>query len=338
MEVAAVNTGLASDSMASRQDYSEEFGHRTVTSDAVARFGCLTGDYARMHLDLSFGESIGMGAPIAHGLLSAAWSLGALTLYTPERLALDRSDAYLAGFQIRFSRTVQVGDRFSLRWKEGQAGSAGEGLDALSTRDTEFEVLNQRGEATCSGGLSVCLGEAGSPPAHLSPPEPMPVEPWNAEDLTSPLYAEDLLERGPRGVSLGRTLTESDAVAYAGFTGELNPLYLNEELARSGPFGGRIAPPMLTFCLGFGDYLRDLLRAPLPTAGFAGHLGDSWRFLAPVHLGDTIRVRHAPASWDRSRSRPGMAIVRFALQLENQHGEIVQDGRVAMMMPTRDAT
>jgi acyl dehydratase len=324
--------------MASEKDYSEELGHRTVTGDAVARFGCLTGDYARMHFDLSFGKSVDMGGPIAHGLLSAAWSLGALTLHAPERLALGRSDAYLAGFQIRFSRMVQLGDRFSLRWRNGHAGSGGDGVDALSTRDTDFEVLNQRGEATCSGGLSVCIGDSGAPPESLSPPEPMPVESWSAEGLTSPLYAEDLPERGPRGVSLGRTLTEADVVAYAGFSGELNPLYLNEELAQSGPFGARIVPPMLTFCLGFGDYLRELLRAPLPSAGFSGHLGDSWRFLAPVHPGDTIRARHAPIDWEPSKSRPGMAIVRFALQLQNQRDEIVQDGSVAMMMPTRDAT
>ena len=92
---------------------------------------------------------------------------------------------------------------------------------------------------------------------------------------------------------------------------------------------------MFSFCLGFGDYLRDLLSVRMPSAGFAGHLGDSWRSFAPVPIGDTIRVRHKPISFEPSKSRPGMGIVQFGLPLENQRGEIVQDGRVAMMMTSR---
>ena len=116
--------------MAARRDYSDPIGHRTVTDASVMTFGCLTGDYAQMHLDLGFGHTAGMGGPIAHGLLSAAWSLGALTLHAPERLAIARSDAYLAAFRIRFSRMVHIGDRFSLRWSESGSVSAGEGSEA----------------------------------------------------------------------------------------------------------------------------------------------------------------------------------------------------------------
>ena len=92
---------------------------------------------------------------------------------------------------------------------------------------------------------------------------------------------------------------------------------------------------MFTFALGFGDYVRTLLSAPMSSAGFAGHLGDAWRFFAPVHVGDTLRVRHRPVACRPSGSRPGMAIVEFLLQLQNQRDEIVQDGRVWMMMPMR---
>ncbi len=151
--------------MASPPDASEEVGFRTVTDASVMTFGCLTGDYAQMHFDLDFGHVAGMGGPIAHGLLSAAWSVGALTLYAPERLAISSPHAYLAGFQIRFSRMVHIGDRFSLRWSEGEFVSdpafEGEHLEGRSTLDTAFETLNQRGEVTCSGAVSVCRGEEG---------------------------------------------------------------------------------------------------------------------------------------------------------------------------------
>ena len=97
----------------------------------------------------------------------------------------------------------------------------------------------------------------------------------------------------------------------------------------------RTASTKRGFSLGFGDFLRDLLRVPLPAVAFAGHLGDAWQAFAPVRLGDTIRVRHKPVACDPSKSRPGFAIVQFALQIENQRSEIVQDGRVWMLMPVR---
>lgn len=303
--------------------WSRELGHRTVTDAAVSTFGCATGDYARMHFDLGFGPESGMGTTIAHGLLSAAWSLGALSLYAPERVARDEPAAALARFEIRFGRMVHIGDRFSLRWREGERALEGDGLAS------ELEVRNQRGERTCQGAVEVVRG------ALPSPPEPLALEPARPLSGGEPLYADDMLACGPRGESVGRTVTESDVVDFARFTGELRPQYLNAEFARAGRFGARVAPPMWTFCLGFADFLRELLVLDMPAAGFAGHLGDTFECFAPVFVGDTLRTRHAPVGCTPSRSRPGMAIVHFAVQLLNQRDEVVQQGRVAMMIPSR---
>lgn len=319
---------------------SEEIGHRTVSDASVTTFGCLTGDYAQMHFDREYGPAAGMGGTIAHGLLSAAWSVGAITLHASERLGIGSPHACPADFEIRFAKMVYIGDRFSLRWWEAEGASpAPRRADEPARLDTGFEVLSQRGEITCTGSIGVLLGDTGAPPAPPKAPELMEITPLRRDRVDGPLFADELVECGPRGVSVGRTLTEADVVAFASFTGELNPLYLNHEFSRTGPFGARIAPPMLTFCLAFGDYLREFLSVRLRTTtstGFAGHLGDSWRFFAPVHLGDTIRVRHQPVSYTPSKSRPGMGIVEFALQVVNQRDEVVQDGRVVMMMGTRD--
>ena len=309
---------------------SEACGHRTVTDASIMRFGTLTGDYAQMHFDLDFGPANGMGGTIAHGLLSGAWSLGALAQHAPERLAIGERDAYVAGFSVRFSRMIYIGDLFSLRWKEGD-GPATEGLNEAERIDTAFEVVNQRGEVATSGAVSVVRGGAALPAV----PAPLEVGAWSSDSVPLPIFADDMVEFGPRGESLGRTVTETDLVSWTGFTGELNPAYLNEPFGQAGRFGGRIAPPMWTFCLGFGDYLRDLLSVSMPSTGFAGHLGDRWRFLAPVHVGDTIRTRHRPVSFKPSTSRPGMGIVEFALEIVNQRDEIVQDGRIAMMIGAR---
>ncbi len=314
---------------------SDAIGHRTVTEASIMTFGGLTGDYAQMHFDRDFGPATGMGGTIAHGLLSGAWSLGALAQYAPERLAVGDPGGFVAGYRVKFSRMVYIGDLFSLRWFEG-AEACVDGLEDHDRIDTNFEIVNQRGEVATSGAVSVCPGdERGIGQSLPKTPVALEIDDWSAEDHRGPLYAEDLVAHGPRGRSLGRTVTEADLVAYTNFTGELNPAYLNQEFARAGRFGARVAPPMWTFCVGFGDYLRDLLSVSMPSSGFAGHLGDSWRYLAPSYIGDTLYTHHRPVSHKPSASRPEMSVVEFALQIVNQRGDIVQDGRVAMMITAR---
>ena len=130
-------------------------------------------------------------------------------------------------------------------------------------------------------------------------------------------------------------MTEADIVGFTNLTAERNPLYLNRVFAAKGRFGDRIAPPIWTFCLGFGDFLQALLAVPLPSTGLAGHLGDSFRCFAPVRIGDTLRTRHRPVRCTPSRGRREMSVVHFALQLLNQRDELVQDGEVAMWIPSR---
>ncbi|MBJ18049.1 MAG: hypothetical protein CL933_01375 [Deltaproteobacteria bacterium] len=106
-------------SMTDSSPTSEPFGHRTVTDASILTFGGLTGDYAQMHFDHDFGPATGMGGTIAHGLLSGAWSLGALAQHAPARLALGDPGGFVAGYRVKFSRMVYIGDLFSLRWSEG---------------------------------------------------------------------------------------------------------------------------------------------------------------------------------------------------------------------------
>lgn len=311
--------------------HSDEIGHRTVTAADLVLFGGLTGDYARMHFDHGLAAAEPGGpAPIAPGLLSACWALGALAGAAPERLAVADPDAWIAGYSIRFERSVRVGDRFSLRHRPASSAAA-DGLVADPERDTEFEILNQRAERTCRGIVSVRIsGEAVRPELM-----PRPAAPSQAP---GPLYAGDLIERGPRGESIGRTVAEADVVGFTNLTAERCPIYLNRVFAAQGRFGDRIVPPVWTFCLAFGDFLRDLLSVHLPATGLAGHLGDSFRCFEPVRIGDTIRTRHRPIRCTPSRGRPEMSVVHFAIQLLNQEDRLVQDGEVAMWIPSGQAS
>ena len=79
-------------------------------ANAVATFGALTGDYSRIHFDHELGRASPHGRGFAHGLLSASWALGGMTLEAPERLGCGEADAYLASFAVRFHDVVRFGD------------------------------------------------------------------------------------------------------------------------------------------------------------------------------------------------------------------------------------
>lgn len=314
-------------------EMSAAVGHRTVTAEEISAFASLTGDYSRIHLDHEFSRASGMGGLVAHGLLGASWVLGALTLHAPERLGVGEADAYVAGYSVRFAGLVLAGDTLSFRWCDDAELST---ASPSTSRATAFEVLNQRDEVVTRGSLTVTPGSSEGDAGKL----PDPPTRWSAPaspagESPDVYYAEDIFERGPRGETLGRSVTESDVVGFTGRVGELNPLYLNREFAVSSRFGVRIAPPMMTFCLGFAEFLREFLKVPMPSSGFAGHLGDRWNFYRPVEIGDTIRTLHKPVSCRRSRSRPEMSLVGFGLQMVNQHDVVVQDGEVTMMIPGR---
>ena len=306
-------------------------GHRTVTAAEISCFGSLTGDYSRIHFDHEYSRASGLDGQLAHGLLGASWVLGALTLHAPERVGVGAGDAYLSHYGVRLKRMVFAGDTLSFRWSDDPEFDA---ASQRSARATAFEVLNQRDEVVSSGRVVLCLGLEGSDRSKL--PDPPTRWTFGAGASWLPLttyYAEDIFENGPRGETLGRTLTESDVVGFTNHVGELNPLYLNEVFSNASRFGGRIAPPMLTFCLGFSEFLRALLTIPMPsTGGSAGHLGDSWNFYRPVKFGDTLRTLYKPVSCVRSRSRPDQALIRFGLQIVNQHDQVVQDGENILMM------
>lgn len=63
---------------------------------------------------------------------------------------------------------------------------------------------------------------------------------------------------------------------------------------------------------------------------------DQWRFTAPVFIGDTVTCSVEILS-TRLTSSGTTGIVERAVSLRNQHGEIVQQGRMDIMVLTRDA-
>jgi acyl dehydratase len=125
-------------------------------------------------------------------------------------------------------------------------------------------------------------------------------------------------------------VTEADVAAFVGLAGDYNPLYADLEHARSGPFGGPVAPGALVAALTTGLGSMDV---PLPAT--VGMVGMSWKFLAPVQPGDTLGSR-----WRLSRKRnvenPRWGLAVWQVEVENQRGELVASGEVARLIAKRE--
>lgn len=82
--------------------------------------------------------------------------------------------------------------------------------------------------------------------------------------------------------SFAKTVTEADILLFAGVSGDINAVHLNEEYAKTTPFGGRIAHGMLT-----AGFISAVLGNKLPGPGTV-YLGQNLKFKAPVRPGDTV--------------------------------------------------
>lgn len=127
-----------------------------------------------------------------------------------------------------------------------------------------------------------------------------------------------------------RTVTETDVVMFAALTGDWSELHTSEAFARQTQYGRRVAHGLLGLAITHGlmwprtNALRDIAIA------FLG-LSD-WRFRGPIFLGDTIHVSYRVAEMRDSRTYPDQAIVTFEVQLRNEAGEVLQEGRKALLV------
>ena len=121
--------------------------------------------------------------------------------------------------------------------------------------------------------------------------------------------------------SFTKTITEADIELFAAASGDNNAVHLDEDFAKTTPFGGRIAHGMLT-----ASVISAALANRLPGPGSI-YLSQNVRFKAPVRPGETVHVTVTVTDLHPEKQRVALSTVCTV------QDKIVVDGD-ALIMPT----
>ena len=127
-------------------------------------------------------------------------------------------------------------------------------------------------------------------------------------------YFEDF-QIGDKLITRGRTVSEADIVNFAALSGDWYRLHTDQEYAKKGPFGERIAHGLLVLSIASG------LNPPYDTAVVAFYGMDKVRFTAPTKIGDTIHVESEVV--DKQDKGELGGVVSWRQSVKNQKGEDV---------------
>lgn len=140
------------------------------------------------------------------------------------------------------------------------------------------------------------------------------------------------LSIGQQFESVGRTITEADIMTFAGVSGDFNQLHTDERWARENtPFKGRIAHGLLVLSMSSG------IRTPgYDDLNIQAYLSVQREMPKPTYPGDTISVLNTVCEMRPSKARPGNGIVHVAVEVRNQDGETVQQGKDIFLVGPRE--
>jgi acyl dehydratase len=136
---------------------------------------------------------------------------------------------------------------------------------------------------------------------------------------------------GQRIVSIGRTVTESDIVQFAGLSGDFNQIHMDADFSKNSPFGQRVAHGLLGLSIASGLAVQT---GVLEGTVIAFREITEWKFSKPVYIGDTIHVVMEVKEVKEVR-RLGGGAVTIELDVINQRGESAMKGGWVVLVSGR---
>lgn len=127
----------------------------------------------------------------------------------------------------------------------------------------------------------------------------------------------DDIEIGRQEVTI-RTITEEDVNVFGHFSGDLNPLHMEDEFASKTPFGRRVVHGMFTAAIVSTTHTN------LTGPGFV-YVGQELNFKGPAHIGDTLTVSLTVIG---KKEEKGILICETTVT--NQDGKLILQGKSAL--------
>ena len=134
-------------------------------------------------------------------------------------------------------------------------------------------------------------------------------------------YFEEF-EVGQKMISPGRTITESDVVGFAGLSGDYNQIHTDAQYSENSPFGARVAHGLLGLSIASGLALRT---GVLEGTVMAFREINTWKFIKPIYLGDTIHVEMEITATKALRGVGGGSVI-LQMYVQNQDGNTLMKG------------
>lgn len=120
---------------------------------------------------------------------------------------------------------------------------------------------------------------------------------------------------------LTKTLTEDMVCDFADFSGDVNPVHMDDAFCYAHGLQSRVVHGMLVL-----SFLSTLIGVYLPGEGSVW-MSQSIDFIAPVRIGDTVDIA-AEITEISAANALGVNIITLKIRIRNQHAQLVAKGSV----------
>jgi 3-hydroxybutyryl-CoA dehydratase len=131
--------------------------------------------------------------------------------------------------------------------------------------------------------------------------------------------------------SVGRTITETDVVSFAGLSGDYNQIHTDNAFATESGFGQRVAHGMLVLSIASGLAVQTGI---LEGTIMAFREISNWKFTKPIYFGDTIFVELKVVE-KKAFPRLGGGTVSLQVLVKKHTNEVAMKGNWTMLVMSK---